>query len=303
MKRFFAGMGCIGLGLAVGCSTVTEVGTAIGQGAGVISQQQADSINRSAKAVEKTFKDITPEQEYYIGRAVAASILTQYSVVDDPALNRYVNQLGQALALASDKPQTFRGYHFLILDSEEVNAFACPGGLILVSRGIVELCTSEDELAAVLAHEIGHVQFEHGLKAIKKSRLTGALTILAAEGARNFGGEQVASLTDSLEGGISDITATMVNSGYARKLEFEADEAAVTILTRVGYPTGSLIAMLQNMSVRLSGDHSGFGATHPPADVRIQRLTKTLGTVEKENPPSARQKRFEKATKGLASSS
>ncbi len=177
------------------------------------------SITKTTKAVAKTFEDITPEQEYYIGRAVGATILTRYKPCNNTRAIRYMNILGQTLAQASDKPETFGGYHFLIMDTDEINAFAAPGGLIFVSRGMLRCCESEDAVAAVLAHEIGHIQQQHGLSAIKKSRLTTALTILATESAKRFGGRQLAQLTEAFEGSISDITSTMINRGYSRAFE------------------------------------------------------------------------------------
>jgi predicted Zn-dependent protease len=90
-----------------------------------------DSIVKSYQAVSKSFEDITPQQEYYIGRTVGARILQKYKPYDNPAANRYVNTLGQTLAQASDLPETYGGYHFLIQDSDEINAFAAPGGFIL----------------------------------------------------------------------------------------------------------------------------------------------------------------------------
>jgi beta-barrel assembly-enhancing protease len=85
-------------------------------------------------------------------------------------------------------PETFGGYHFLILDSDEINAFAAPGGLIFVTRGMLRCCDSEDAVAAVLAHEVGHVQHQHGIQTIRKPALTSAFTILAAEGAGPWAG-------------------------------------------------------------------------------------------------------------------
>lgn len=126
-------------------------------------RRRVQQVQRVAGAAQRATAEITPRQEYYIGRAVAATILKQYRPWNHPAANAYVNKVGQSLALVSDAPQTFGGYHFLVLDSPEINAFAAPGGLILVSRGLLACCGSEDELAAVLAHEISHVQLKHGL--------------------------------------------------------------------------------------------------------------------------------------------
>ena len=297
MNKYFvtAVAGVFGLGLAMlvsSCSTVTQVATAAAQSAGAITPQQAQSINRSAEAVGKTFEQITPEQEYYIGRAVAATVLSTYKPYDQQAANHYLNLLGQTLAQASDRPETFGGYHFMILETEEINAFSAPGGLIMVSRGMIRCCKSEDALAAVLAHEIGHVEYQHGLKAIRKGRLTSALTILAAEGAKSFGGEQLAQLTEAFEGSITDITSTMMNSGYARGLESEADKAAVTIMKRVGYNPNALVEMLQQMKKNLKPGGMDFAKTHPDPQDRINEVKKLVGSAPAVAASPARQQRF-----------
>ncbi len=288
--------------LLAGCQTldvITQVSTSVGVATGTISNQEAEAINRTASAAGKALEQITPEQEYYIGRAVAATILADNKTADLKDATYYLNVLGQALAMHSDKPETFGGYHFAIMDTDEVNAFAAPGGLILVSRGLLRCCESEDAVAAVLAHEIGHVQLSHGLRAIKKSRLTSALTILAAESAKNLGGEQLAELTTAFEGSISDITGTLVNSGYSRKLESEADAAAITIMQRTGYNPSALKDMLKQMQARMPADDKGFGKTHPsPAD-RIADITPLLQDTGTAAEVKTRQMRFEKAMKGV----
>ncbi len=281
--------------LVLGCSQISQVATQIAVDQGALDQEEADSINRSVVAVEKIWTDLSPEQAHYIGRAVAASLLATYPPLDDPAANAYLNNLGQTLALESDRPETFGGYHVLLLDTDEINAFACPGGLILVSRGLVACCGNEDALAAVLAHEIGHVQGKHGLRAIKKSRLTSALTILAAEGARNFGSEDVAQLADDLEGSIDDITQALVNKGYARGLESEADAAAITILDRVGYNPRGLEAMLTEMQARWQPTGPGFMQTHPSPQDRLAEIAPAVAGAGRLVEPRARQSRFDAA--------
>ncbi len=278
--------------LTTGCSTVAEVGTSIGEAAGVLTPEQAKSINRSAQAVEKTFQDITPEQEYYIGRSVAATVLKTYQPYDNASANRYLNLIGQTLALASDKPETFGGYHFLLMNSDEINAFSAPGGLVMISRGMVRCCKNETELAAVLAHEIGHVEKQHGLRAIKKGRLTSALTILALEGAKNLGGQNLADVTQAFEGSITDITSTMMNSGYARTTEFEADNAAVVIMKRVGYNPSGLVAMLEQMKKNLKPGGHDFAKTHPPPEVRIAEIEKQIGQPKAVSESEVSTRRF-----------
>jgi beta-barrel assembly-enhancing protease len=279
----------------VGCSTVAELGTSIGQATGVINEEQAQSINKSVTAVEKTFQDITPRQEYYIGRAVAATVLTTYKPFDRATANEYLNRLGQTLTQFSTKPETFGGYHFVLLDTDEINAFSAPGGLVMISRGMVRCCRNEDELAAVLAHEIGHVENQHGLKAIKKGRLTSALTILAVEAGKNLGGSDLAEVTKAFEGSISDITSTMMNSGYARTTEFQADQSAVTILKRAGYNPAGLVAMLTQMKQNLKPGGHDFAKTHPPPDARIAEVQKRISGAAAVAEPPARVERFRNA--------
>jgi predicted Zn-dependent protease len=273
---------------------VVDMGTTLGVASGTITQSQADSITRGAKAVGKTFEDITPEQEYFIGRAVAASVLYQYHPYDQAELDHYINVLGQTLAQASNRPQTFGGYHFQVIDSPEINAFAAPGGLILVTRGMLRCCKSEDALAAVLAHEIAHVQNQDGLRAIKTSRLTSALTIIAAEGAKQYGGQELAQLTQAFEGSVGDVVNTLVTNGYSRELERQADEDAIAILKRVGYNPYALVDMLTVMKTQLKPGGAGFGKTHPDPQERISAI-QTLAGKPGKTPPAARQSRFERS--------
>ena len=287
--------------LLAGCETLdqmTEVGTSLGVAAGAINTDQAQSINKSVSAAGKVFESITPEQEYYIGRTVAATILSANKPYDKRDMTTYLNTLGQYLALCSDRPETFGGYHFLIMDTPDINAFAAPGGFILVSRGMLRCCRTEDALAGVLAHEIGHVQLNHGLQAIDKSRLTSAATILGTEAAKNLGGKDLADLTKTFENSISDITSTVMNSGYARKFELQADKAAVTILERAGYSPNGLVSMLQQMEKNLKPGGHDFAKTHPAPQDRITELTKLIKTGASPEPP-ARQTRFIETMRGI----
>ncbi len=309
MNRFIRWISLFSVGLIAGalpflagCASlgkVGELGAAVGQGLGVIDSEQAEAIARTSKAVAKTFEDITPDQEYWIGRAVAASVLQTYAPLENNTLNHYLNTLGQGLALASNKPETFGGYRFMALDSDDINAFACPGGLILVTRGMLRLCQNEDELAAVLAHEIGHVELNHGLRAISSSRITSALTIIATEGAKQFGGEQLAELTKLFEGSITDITSTMMSKGYGRGLEREADEAAVRILTRVGYDPHGLPCVLEALAAGYKPDGLDFAKTHPNPLDRVKAANKNIGDAVGSEANAERVRRFKQAMAGI----
>ncbi len=299
---FFMGVILLLSTIFSGCKTMeamTNIGASIGVATGTITESQAESISKSAKVVAKTFEDFTPEQEYYIGRTIAAVILNKYRPHNDKKADDYINLLGQTLAKASDMPETFGGYHFLIQDSDEINALAAPGGLIFITRGMLNLCRTEDAVAAVLAHEIGHVQAKHGLQAIKKSRVTSAITTLGVEGAKSFGGKELAGLTKTFENSIADITATLVNNGYSRSFERQADKAAVTILVRMGYDPNGLVDMLKVMSKNLKPGGHDFAKTHPSPLSRIADIQKIIGVYATVNRPVARQQRFIAALGGI----
>lgn len=277
------------------CQTMesaTTLATVIGQGAGVISGSQADSIRKTTKAVSRSAEEFTPEQEYYIGRAVGAVVLGKYPAYDQPVVNEYMNVIGQVLAQASDLPAIFGGYHFLVLNSDEINAFATPSGLVFVTRGLLRCCRNEDALAAVLAHEIGHIQLRHGMQAIEKARVTEALTTIAAEGAKTFGSREVAALTQTFGGTITDITGTLINKGYARSSEFGADQAAVALLRRVGYNPNGLVEMLAVMKKNLKEGGLDFAKTHPAPDDRIAEIQKKGLAYAVVPAPAPRQTRF-----------
>ncbi|MHB8809636.1 MAG: M48 family metalloprotease [Desulfobulbaceae bacterium] len=279
--------GSLAISSLQGCvpSNVSGLSSTLGQVGGY-----ADSIQKSAAAVQKASEDFTPEQEYYIGRTVGAVVISKYRVYDNNVATRYVNLVGQALAQASDLPETFNGYHLLILDSDEINAFATPSGLIFVTRGMLRCCRNEGELAAILAHEVGHVQQRHGMQSIEKGRMTEALTVIGLEATKTFAQSDVASLTRTFEGSISDITTTMISGGYSRSFETEADQAAVTILQRVGYAPANLIKMLEIMDSRLKPGGIDFAKTHPSPKSRIEELARSVSATEPVQSEAQRQR-------------
>ncbi|MEN6376020.1 MAG: M48 family metalloprotease [Smithella sp.] len=284
--------------LLQGCEVV-KTAAKVGQATGVLTSQQAAGIEKTATAVEKSQEDITPSQEYYIGRTVGAVITNKYKVYQNDRATLYINELGQTVATYSDVPETFGGYHFLILDTDEINAFAAPGGLIFVSRGLLRCCNNEDAAAAVLAHEIGHVQYRHGLDAIEKSRITDAVTTGLLEAGKNLTNAQVAELTTVFEGSIKDITSTLINNGYSRAFEKQADQGAVEILKRAGYNPQGLIDMLHTMDTKLKPGGMDFAKTHPSPETRIESIKDTFGAFSPVNERLKRQERFKRALAGI----
>jgi predicted Zn-dependent protease len=289
------------------CVSIAQSLTGIAQDAGIMGKNEAAALNKTAGTADevgadlkKALDEITPEQEYYIGRAVAATIFSQYKVYSKKDLNAYLNQLGTALTLYCDRPAVFGGYHFAVLDSQEINAFATPSGIILVSRGLIALTSSEDELAAVLAHEIAHVTSRHGLKSIKSARFGQAMTKAATEAGKLAGGD-LKEVTGVFSSSIGDIANTMIQSGYSKSSEFEADLKAAGILADAGYDPRALQRVLQAMERKTDPSGKGFSKTHPkPAD-RIKVLQKTLDALKADTPPAnkAQVERYSAAMKAL----
>jgi predicted Zn-dependent protease len=245
--------------------------------------------NREQLGKKTTEEGFSPEQEYYIGRAVAAQILgdKRYPPYTADKSRKYLNLLGLSLADSSTMPETFNGWHFLGLDSSEINAFSAPSGFVLVSRELLRCAKSEDEVAAILAHEIAHVTLGHGIEAISAAHRTAAEKENAKAvfaGAVDidipFGfllGEK--QLGDMFVSVFADIGETLVNKGYSREQEYQADAAAVSILQAAGYDPRALVRMLEVMQTKWKKDGLGFMKTHPsPAD-RIKEVEKAIAAA------------------------
>ncbi|MGZ5499217.1 MAG: M48 family metalloprotease, partial [Candidatus Aminicenantales bacterium] len=264
------------MALLSGCSAVQK-GADILASQGKISEKDRAAIVGTSQALRSTFADITDEEEYYIGRAVSALILSRYKTVDDDAFTRYLNLVGMAVVYNSDRPETYGGYHFTVLDSDEVNAMAAPGGFVFVTKGLVRRCGDEETLAAILAHEVGHVAARHGLQSIKKSRLVDAFGVIGSTAASQLNSEELTKLTGLFEGALGDVLETLVGRGYDRKYEFEADELSVKFIAQTGYNPAGLAAFLTTMERdKPSGPVAGWFKTHPsPAD----RLTRVRAEI------------------------
>ena len=266
------------LGLAGGC-------------AGVDYTSVAQIALKAAPKVAKASRPINDSEEYYVGRAVAARILSTNRLYTDPQLTQYVNEVGETVARKSPMPHTYKGYHFAVLDTSEPNAFACPGGIILVTKGLVVMCGNEDELAAVLAHEVAHVANKDGINSISKARWTEVLTTLGTESAKQYGGAG-GQLVTLFEGSIDDVFKTIVVNGYSRSAEEAADAQAVKTLQKAGYDPAALEALLTKMASK-SGGATGIYRTHPPTADRLAKLKSETPKGKPGKMEEVRTKRFQ----------
>jgi len=263
----------------------------------VLGNNLSYAIGASADAISAANEDITPEQEYYIGRAVAAKLLSTYKIYNKkPALTTYLNNICAAITVNSPRPNIYNGYHVAILDSNEINAFATPGGHIYVTIALVNAAKSEEALAGVIAHEVAHIQLQHGIKAIKNSRKTQAWLVTGTAVAGTAGGTDVKQLTEALNETFSELVQTLVNNGYSQDSEFEADTYALSLMANAGYNPTGLTDMLMAIG-SLQKEDSGFGKTHPSPAQRIANVQKAIGKYKVANTGDSRKRRFTVATK------
>jgi predicted Zn-dependent protease len=248
---------------------------------GISLSEDFDSVVSGALGrMDNAFKaseEITLAEEYYIGRAVAAKILSKYRLDSSNIdLIIYINKILMVLTINSLRPDVYNGYHAVVLDSQEINAFSTPGGHIFITRGLLACATSEDALAAVLAHELAHIQLYHGIDSVKDQRFTGALheaAAYAADVAMEAAG--ASELTRIFDSSIREMVTTLITNGYTQEQEFQADIVALSLLAGAGYRPSALLDMLNVLKQQNGQSQSnGFGKTHPTVDSRINNINK-----------------------------
>ena len=256
------------------------------------------SISRIAQQTFQAARPLSDEEEYYIGRAVGARLIATYPLLEDDNLTEYVTLVGQTIAIHSDHPITYGGYHFAVLDTEEINAFASPGGIILITKGMIDQTQNEDELAAVLAHEVAHINHRDGVSAIQKARLTGVATLIATEAAQSYSPAEISQLVSLFEGSVDDVFKTLVVNGYGKSQEYSADKSALIYLSRAGYDPQALEIVLERLMEQGQASSGGMMKTHPATGDRIERVKNemTPGTVD-QSLVQLRMERFKVAVK------
>lgn len=215
-------------------------------------------------AVARTFQQtlpIGPEKEREIGFGIASTVVGRYPLVDDAELTRYVNLVGHAVALQSPRLGEVT-FHFGVLDTEDVNAFASPGGYVLVTRGALALMETEAELAGVLAHEVSHVDEKHVLDEIRRSSVI--------EQARDE-----ADIEGPLLDRLAEAGSTLLFTGLSREDELEADSLGVIYAEATGYRSRGLLDFLDRLRRREAAEEGGLRewiATHPSTPERVAAL-------------------------------
>jgi predicted Zn-dependent protease len=221
-------------------------------------------------------KSITPSEEHYIGRSVCAMVLSKYSIYSNVALTKYINEVGLSLAYVSERPATFGGYHFAVLNSNEPNAYACPGGMILINKGLLKQIENEDQLAAVLGHEVAHVAARDGINTIKKSRWTKLGFYAAGEAGKQYSSGNVAELVGTFQGVVTDVAKKVIDSGYSKGDEKKADIASMRYAWKAGYNPAAMVDFIKAEEAKGHGHSVGPFSSHPKPAQRIKSCESEL---------------------------
>lgn len=252
-----------------------------------------NTVNAVATGKLNKSSTFSMEQEFHLGRTVAANVLSRFggrALPPDHPVALYVRDVGTVVALAAaeqrspdDRPYPLRGFRFLVVDAPQVNAVGMPGGFVAVTTGALRAVQSEDELAAILAHEIAHVQRGHAMAPVENARQQEHITSTMLAGTDQvvhaFFGKVVTAGTDFV-----------LDKGYGKSNELDADGFAFTALQRAGYDPRALERFLGRLEGKAA--EGGFFSRHPPAEDRVSALQSArVTTVAMATNP--RQARYE----------
>ena len=248
---------------------------------------------------KQAVKPADQDQELAIGRDAAATLLGASKPIKQEQVQQYVNKVGLWVALQSDRPDL--PWRFAVVDSDDIDAFAAPGGFVFITRGLLLHMHNEAELAGVLGHEISHVVLKHHLNALQRGARMDLLGQAAQYELQQNGHDS--QLDQQLMDKVSSAARTLYSRGLDKDDELAADRMGVVLAARAGYDPYGLLAVLQTLESvdPKSGSMQLLLATHPaPAD-RIAALSAAMdaGHMDKYGSQAEGQERFEKVVKTL----
>lgn len=249
----------------------------------------------------KDFVLMSEQQEIQMGAQAHKDVMQEYGLVENPELQAYVTRVGKGLAAKSHRPNL--DWHFTVVDSPEVNAFALPGGYIYITRGIMSYLNSEAELAGVLGHEIGHVTARHGVRQQSAATAAGLGAILGSILVPGMDNQAGATL-------LQQLSQSLV-AGYGRDHELESDRLGAEYLAKTAYNPQAMvevIGVLKNQELydielakkegREPRRYHGVFDTHPSNDTRLKQVVGEANKYKVANPREGREE-FIRAMNGV----
>ncbi|WP_109022381.1 M48 family metalloprotease [Leptospira kobayashii] len=236
----------------------------------VVTKRTDTSFSRSVSS--------DTEQEVKVGRALAARLIQKYNLVKEEELTKYINRVGTRIANNSSRGDL--NFRFGILDSNEINAFACPGGFIFLTKGSLHQIASEAELAGVLSHEIGHVVLFHNGSFEKMNVFLEIVTGMLGPS----GGEVISAATSAT---LDELEKQFFETGRDISFEWEADEAGVILAAQSGYPANGLGDYLGRLTKAPNAKQ--LTHTHPDTATRVTKLAKIESTASNKDAPAVKE--------------
>ncbi len=249
-------------------------------------KKELEKAKKKAKKKEKKAKEarkeldaargkVSTEDEIEIGGNLISGLLGAAPLVDDPGLQRYVNDVGFWIASQSDRKKL--PWRFGVIQSDGINAFAAPGGYVVITLGLYNLLENEAQLAGILAHEIGHVVQKHHLRALQKTMKREFWTRVTVKQVSDSDDRE--KLRETINAGVQ-----LYATGLDRDYEFDADLRGVVLAARAGYDPYALLDVLTTIdSINPeSGELEVLLKTHPPTGDRLRQLAdKMEGRLDK----------------------
>lgn len=231
-------------------------------------KKDVDYIDNTLQILQNT----TPEKEFILGKKLITQSITDEMYPFDSPRVKYVNKIINSLILSSNRPYIFDGYKVILVKNNSFNAHAYPGGIIVLNDGVFKNLSNEDQLAAILAHEIGHIQEKHNLTADKSYKVEDAMEIASVLG-----------LSKHVDNGYAQTISYSVVKGFSKKIvdgygvdqEAEADELGLTLLSKAGYDPIEFINTLK----KLKEITNSYGGANYPND-RLSRLEKLVEKLD-----------------------
>jgi len=224
---------------------------------------------------KKSLVVIPTESEIEIGKEVVKDVESQERVLNNPQVQNYVSNVGRKIANVCDRKDV--KYSFKVLDSNEINAFACPGGFIYIYKGLMKQMDNEAQLAAVLAHEVGHVVARHSMKRLQAAYGYSILMEVAL-------GDKLSQTAQQMV----NAAAGLILLGYGRDNEYEADDYGILYTKKAGYNPKGMIQIFEKFRQMEGKPPSTFEkllSSHPPARDRINNGNKEIQKVGGTNLP------------------
>ncbi len=252
-----------GAAMVVGLAAVLAV-------SGQAADKRKDPSQIGKRDVGKGVNFYSPEKEIALGRQLAQEVVRQAKLSEDPILTEYVNRMGQNLVRNSDAKYPFT---FQVIESDQPNAFALPGGYVFVHTGLIKMADEEAELAGAMAHEIAHVAARHMTRQATRAEMLnlGTLPLILLGGWPGYGARQAA-----------DAAFPLSLLSFSRRYESEADSLGLQYMYAAGYdPTCAvtLFEKLESLNRKKPGTIGRLFATHPPDGVRLEQVQRQIQTI------------------------